>query len=35
VFAQRITRFSLSMASREARSRPFGPASPIDSSAAA
>ena len=34
-FAQGITPFSLSMASREARSRPCGPASPIDGCAAA
>jgi hypothetical protein len=30
-FAQGITPFALSMASREARSRPCGPAAPIDS----
>jgi hypothetical protein len=35
VFAQRITRFSPSMASRETRSRPCGPAAPIDGCAAA
>ena len=35
VFAQGITPFSPSMAAREARLRPCGPASPIDSCAAA
>ena len=35
VFAQGITPFSPSMAAREARLRPCGPASPIDGSAAA